>query len=102
MIGVAKLCKWAVFNHGPTPSRLAATDKQALALIKALRSAPPGLAWHECAAAGLATMTQKRVGQDTGRHGLNHGYGANANTGVMAALGAQINFLSVLVHGLAR
>lgn len=49
---------------------------------------PPLTARHEGSAAGLAAMAQEGVGENAGRHGLDHGNGANPHARIMTALGA--------------
>ena len=47
-------------------------------------------------------MAQRLVGQHAGHHGFAHRHGADADAGVVAALGDDLGFRAGLVDGLAR
>src|SRR6516162_9404229 len=51
--------------------------------------------------AHLSAMTQIVIGEHAGHHGLADGDGANADAGIVAALGDDLGFLPLAVHGAA-
>ncbi len=50
----------------------------------------------------LTPMAQELVGENDGHHGFADGDGADADAGVMAALGDNLGFVAVAVNGFAR
>src|SRR5215217_3495749 len=52
-------------------------------------------------AAGLAAISQGVVGKNAGEHGFTDRYGPDADARIVAALGADIDVLAVLIDGTA-